>query len=171
MRPRGAQGALVSLDRDGAVRALVGGRNYANSIYNRATQATRQPGSSFKLFVYLTALESGYRPDTVVEDGPIRVGNWSPRNDNGRYVGPVPLRAAFAYSINTVAVRLGPGVGTRSSPTWRSGLGVTSPHQHQTCRWRSARRRCGLIDLDPRPLPAVGARGVAVTPYWQSARA
>ncbi len=93
--PRGAQGALVSLDRDGAVRAMVGGRDYVNSSYNRATQANRQPGSSFKLFVYLTALEAGYRPDN---DGRGRADHdrrLEPRNDNGRYAGPVPVRAGL----------------------------------------------------------------------------
>ena len=104
----------------------------SNSIYNRATQATRQPGSSFKLFVYLTALEAGYRPDTIVEDAPITINGWSPRNDNGRYVGPVPLRAAFAYSINTVAVRLAQEVGTRTVADMAQRFGITTPGRHQS---------------------------------------
>jgi len=161
--PRGAQAALVSLDRDGAVRALVGGRNYTNSIYNRATQATRQPGSSFKLFVYLTALESGYRPDTVVEDGPITVGGWSPRNDNGRYVGPVPLRAAFAYSINTVAVRLAQDVGTRSVADMAQRFGVTS-HVATNPSMALGTSEVRLIDMT-RAYAAVARGGIAVTPY------
>ena len=161
--PRTAQAALVSLDRDGAVRALVGGRNYARSIYNRATQATRQPGSSFKLFVYLTALESGYRPDTVVEDGPITIGGWSPRNDNGRYVGPVPLRAAFAYSINTVAVRLAQDVGTRSIADMAQRFGVTS-HVATNPSMALGTSEVRLIDMT-RAYAAVARGGVAVTPY------
>ena len=124
--PRGAQGALITLDRDGAVRAMVGGRDYVNSSYNRATQANRQPGSSFKLFVYLTALEAGYRPDTIVQDAPITIDGWSPRNDNGRNVGPIPMRVAFAYSVNTVAVRLAQQVGTRAVADMAQRFGITT---------------------------------------------
>jgi len=124
--PEGAQGALVSIDRDGAVRAMVGGRDYLNSSYNRATQAVRQPGSSFKLFVYMTAIESGYRPDTIVHDDAIVINGWSPRNDNGRHVGALPMRVAFAYSINTVAVRLAQEVGTRAVADMAQRFGITT---------------------------------------------
>jgi penicillin-binding protein 1A len=79
------QGALVSLDRDGAVRAMVGGKDYVASIYNRATQATRQPGSAFKLFVYLAALEAGHKPDDMVVDEPVTINGWSPRNSSGAF--------------------------------------------------------------------------------------
>src|SRR5688572_17472989 len=85
--PRGAQGALVAMDRDGAVRAMVGGRDYVTSIYNRATQAARQPGSAFKLFVYLAAIEFGYTPETTVEDKPITINGWSPRNNSRSFAG------------------------------------------------------------------------------------
>jgi penicillin-binding protein 1A len=161
--PQGAQGALVALDRDGAVRALVGGRNYAASIYNRATQATRQPGSSFKLFVYLAALESGYRPDSIVEDEPIRIGNWSPRNDNGRHIGPVPLRAAFAYSINTVAVRLAQDVGTRSVADMAQRFGITS-RVNTNPSMALGTSEVRLIEMT-RAYAAVGRGGIAVTPF------
>jgi penicillin-binding protein 1A len=107
--PKGAQGALVSLDRDGAVRAMVGGRDYVSSIYNRATQATRQPGSAFKLFVYLAALEAGHKVEDRVVDEPVTINGWSPRNNSGRFSGEMTLRSAFAYSINTVAAKLGAG--------------------------------------------------------------
>ena len=161
--PRGAQGALVSLDRDGAVRAMVGGRNYADSIYNRATQANRQPGSSFKLFVYLSALESGYNPDSVVEDAPITVGGWSPRNDNGRNVGPVPVRVAFAYSINTVAVRLAQEVGTRTVADMAQRFGITTRvNTNPSMALGSSEVR--VIDM-ARAYAAVARGGVAVTPY------
>ena len=161
--PRNAQGALVSLDRDGAVRAMVGGRNYVSSIYNRATQATRQPGSSFKLFVYLAALESGYNPDTNVADAPITIGGWSPRNDNGRYVGPVPLRVAFAYSINTVAVRLAQDVGTRAVADMAQRFGITTRvNTNPSMALGSSEVR--LIDMT-RAYAAVARGGVAVTPY------
>ena len=161
--PQGAQGALVALDRDGAVRAMVGGRDYARSIYNRATQATRQPGSSFKLFVYLAALESGYEPDSVVEDSPIRIGGWSPRNDNGRHVGPVAMRAAFAYSINTVAVRIAQDVGTRSVADMAQRFGITT-HINTLPSMALGSSEVRLIDMT-RAYAAVARGGIAVTPY------
>ena len=100
------QGALVAMTPDGAVRALVGGRNYADSQFNRAVAAKRQPGSAFKPFVYLTALEHGLTPDTVREDKPISVKGWQPENYNHEYFGPVTLTKALALSLNTVSVRL-----------------------------------------------------------------
>ena len=161
--PRGAQGALVSLDRDGAVRAMVGGRNYVDSIYNRATQANRQPGSSFKLFVYLAALESGYNPESVVEDGPLTINGWTPRNDSGRYAGPVPLKVAFAYSMNTVAVRLAQEVGTRSVADMAQRFGITTRiNTMPSMALGSSEVR--LIDMT-RAYAAVARGGVAVTPY------
>jgi penicillin-binding protein 1A len=161
--PQGSQGALVALDRDGAVRALVGGRDYASSIYNRATQAVRQPGSSFKLFVYLSALEAGYRVDSIVPDAPITIGNWSPRNDNGRYAGPVPLRTAFAYSINTVAVRLAQDVGTRAVADLAQRLGITTTiGTNPSMALGSSSVR--LLDMT-RAYASVARRGIAVTPY------
>jgi penicillin-binding protein 1A len=100
------QGALVAMTPDGAVRALVGGRNYAESQYNRAVAAKRQPGSAFKPFVYLTALEKGLTPETLREDKPIAVKGWKPENYTREYFGPVSLTQALAMSLNTVAVRL-----------------------------------------------------------------
>ena len=101
-----AQGALVAMTPDGAVRALVGGRNYADSQFNRAVAAKRQPGSAFKPFVYLTALEHGLTPDTVREDKPIKIKGWQPENYSNEYFGPVTLTKALALSLNTVSVRL-----------------------------------------------------------------
>jgi penicillin-binding protein 1A len=100
------QGAVVAMSPDGAVRALVGGRNYAESQFNRAVAAKRQPGSAFKPFVYLTAIEHGLTPDTVREDKPIAIKGWRPENYSHQYYGPVPLRQALAMSLNTVSVRL-----------------------------------------------------------------
>jgi penicillin-binding protein 1A len=101
-----AQGALVAMTPDGAVRALVGGRNYVESQFNRAVAAKRQPGSAFKPFVYLTAIERGMTPDTVRDDRPIEVKGWRPENFNREYFGPVTLSQALAHSLNSVAVRL-----------------------------------------------------------------
>ena len=100
------QGALVAMTPDGVVRALVGGRNYGESQFNRAIDAKRQPGSAFKPFVYLTALEHGLTPDTVREDAPIAVKGWKPENFEHEYLGPVTLTQALANSLNTVSVRL-----------------------------------------------------------------
>jgi penicillin-binding protein 1A len=101
-----AQGALVAMTPDGAVRALVGGRDYADSQFNRAVAAKRQPGSAFKPFIYLTALEHGLTPDSVREDRPINVKGWQPENYGHEYFGPVTLTKALALSLNTVSVRL-----------------------------------------------------------------
>ena len=120
------QGALVALDPDGAVKALVGGRSYADSQFNRAVAAKRQPGSSFKPFVYLAALEKGLRPDTVREDAPITVKGWSPENYSREYFGPVTLTKALAMSLNTVAVRLGLEVGPKTVVRTAHRLGITS---------------------------------------------
>ena len=100
------EGALVAMTPDGVVRALVGGKSYADSQFNRAIAAKRQPGSAFKPFVYLTALEHGLTPDTVREDAPITVKGWKPENYEHEYMGPVTLTQALANSLNTVSVRL-----------------------------------------------------------------
>ena len=100
------QGGLVAMTPDGSVRALVGGRNYADSQFNRAVSAKRQPGSAFKPFIYLTAIEHGLTPDSVREDRPINVKGWQPENYSHEYFGPVTLTKALALSLNTVSVRL-----------------------------------------------------------------
>ncbi|MGA7956370.1 MAG: PBP1A family penicillin-binding protein, partial [Xanthobacteraceae bacterium] len=108
------QAALVAMTPDGAILAMVGGRDYNESQFNRATQARRQPGSLFKAFVYLTALRKGYTPDSVIVDRPISVGDWEPENYGDRYFGPVTLRTAFAHSLNSVAVQLAQAVGIQN---------------------------------------------------------
>jgi len=161
--PGNAQGALVSLDRDGAVRAMVGGKDYVASIYNRATQATRQPGSAFKLFVYLAALEAGHKPDDMVVDEPVTIGGWSPRNSSGRNSGEITLRTAFAYSINTVAAKLGQEVGFGTVADMARRFGLTTPvdtHPAMVLGTSDVR----LIDMT-RAFASVASKGVAVTPY------
>ena len=120
------QGALVSMTTDGAVRALVGGRSYAENQFNRAVAAKRQPGSSFKPFVYLTALEHGLTPDTVREDRPIEIKNWRPENYGHEYYGPVTLTQALAMSLNTVSVRLTLEFGPTNVVRTAHRLGITS---------------------------------------------
>ena len=121
-----SQGALIAMSPDGAIRALVGGRDYSESQFNRATQAQRQPGSSFKVFVYLAALEHGIRPQDHFVDGPIRIGDYQPRNYGGRYQGDVTVADAVAESINTVAVQVEQRVGVDSVIAAARRLGITS---------------------------------------------
>lgn len=120
------QGALVAMTPQGAVRAMVGGRNYADSQFNRAVTAKRQPGSAFKPFVFLTALEHGLRPDSVRQDSPINIKGWAPENYTKEYFGPVTLTQALAMSLNTVAVRLGLEVGARNVVRTAHRLGIAS---------------------------------------------
>jgi penicillin-binding protein 1A len=121
-----SQGALVAMSPDGAVRAMVGGRNYAESQYNRAVTARRQPGSAFKPFVYLTAVEAGLTPDTIRQDAPLEIKGWKPENYTHEYFGAVTLTQALAMSLNTVAVRLGLEVGPKNVVRTAHRLGISS---------------------------------------------
>jgi penicillin-binding protein 1A len=137
------QGAILAMTPDGAVRALVGGRDYTASQFNRAVAAKRQPGSAFKPFVYLTALERGLTPDTVREDRPLELKGWRPENYNREYFGPVTLTRALAMSLNTVAVRLALEVGPQSVARTAHRLGIASK-------------------LDPNPSIALGTSEVSL---------
>jgi penicillin-binding protein 1A len=121
------QAALVAMRPDGRVVAMVGGTDYGKTPFNRATQAQRQPGSSFKLFVYLAALDEGMRPGDIVEDSPIQIDDYAPKNDDGRYRGKISLATAFAASSNVVAVRLAQQFGTAAVIAQARKLGVTAP--------------------------------------------
>jgi len=123
------QGALVALDGQGRIRAYVGGDSYADSQYDRVTEAKRQAGSAFKPFVYLTAMEAGHTPSEPVVDEPLTIGNWSPKNYTGKYLGPITLETALAQSINTVAARLANEVGTNNVAATAHRLGITSQIQ------------------------------------------
>ena len=161
--PPGTQGALVSLDRDGAVRAMVGGTDYVSSIYNRATQAVRQPGSAFKLFVYLAALEAGHKPTDTVVDEPVDIEGWKPRNSSRRFSGEIDLRTAFAFSINTVAAKLGAQVGFDTVADMARRFGITTPiNTHPSMVLGTSDVR--VIDMT-RAFAAVARGGVAVVPY------
>ncbi|WP_323809698.1 transglycosylase domain-containing protein [Sphingobium baderi] len=161
--PKGSQGALVALDRDGAVRAMVGGLDYVTSNYNRATTATRQPGSAWKLFVYMAALEAGYTPDTGVTDEPVTINGWSPRNSNGRFSGDIDVRTAFAYSVNTVAAKLGVEVGFPTIADMARRFGISTPiNTHPSMVLGTSDVR--LIDMT-RAFASVARKGIAVAPY------
>ena len=121
-----AQAALVAMRPDGRVVAMVGGRSYAETPFNRATQALRQPGSAFKLFVYLAAMRAGWTPDSIVEDRPITIGSWTPANSDGVYRGDVTLREAFARSSNAATVRLSESVGRSNVIRAARDLGISS---------------------------------------------
>lgn len=121
------QGAAVIMSPDGAVRALVGGRDYAKSQFNRATEARRQPGSAFKTFVYLAAAERGLKPDDTVLDAPIKIQNWQPRNFDGRFSGDISVRDAFARSVNTAAIRIAQQAGIDNVVRTAQRLGIDSP--------------------------------------------
>ncbi|TFI59699.1 PBP1A family penicillin-binding protein [Sphingomonas parva] len=138
-----AQVALVAMRPDGRVVAMVGGKDYARSPFNRATQARRQPGSTFKLFVWLAALRAGMDPDDVIEDTPLRIGDWQPKNYGNRYRGRLTLREALAVSSNVGAVRIAQRVGMDNVIRAARDLGVTSP-------------------LDPNPSLALGTSGVSL---------
>ena len=122
-----AQAALVAMRPDGRVVAMVGGKNYADSPFNRVTQARRQPGSAFKLFVYLAALRAGWTPDSMIEDEPITIDGWTPVNSDGVYRGQITLREAFARSSNAATVRLSEAVGRGNVIRAARDLGITTP--------------------------------------------
>jgi penicillin-binding protein 1A len=161
--PLGAQGALVSLDRDGAIRAMVGGRDYVTSLYNRATQATRQPGSAFKLFVYLSALEAGHTPNDTVVDEPVTINGWTPRNNSRRHSGSITIRDAFAHSINTISAKLGQEVGFRTVADMAQRFGITTEvNTHPSMVLGTSDVR--LLDMT-RAFASVASKGNAVVPY------
>jgi penicillin-binding protein 1A len=161
--PDGAQGALVAMDRDGAVRAMVGGKDYVSSIYNRATQAVRQPGSAFKLFVYLSALESGMKPTDTIVDEPVTIDGWSPRNSTRTNLGPVSLREAFSRSINTISAKIGAQVGFSTIADMARRFGITTPiATYPSMVLGSSDVR--LLDMT-RAFASIQNKGVAVTPY------
>jgi penicillin-binding protein 1A len=158
-----SQAALVAIAGDGGVRAMVGGRNYQESEFNRVTEAKRQPGSAFKPFVYLAAMEKGETPWSVRVDRPLRIGNWTPQNYSGGYSGAMPLITAFARSVNTIAVQLGEEVGRDTVVRVARRLGVRSRLDAQPTL------ALGTEVLTPLELTAAfvpfANGGTAITPY------
>ena len=161
--PDGLQGALVSMERDGAVRAMVGGKDYITSNYNRAVTAQRQPGSSWKLFVYLAAIEAGHKPDEGIVDEPVTIDDWSPRNDERRFFGQINIRTAFALSLNTVAAKLGQLLGFDTVADMARRFGITTPiNTHPSMVLGTS--DVHLIDMT-RAFAEVDNKGVMVVPY------
>jgi penicillin-binding protein 1A len=158
-----SEAALITVAPDGAVRALLGGRDYHESQFNRAIQAMRQPGSSFKPIVYLTAIEEGLSPDEVIPDEPLTIGDYSPTNYENKYLGPITVRQALAESINTVAVRVLERAGIGKVIETAKDLGITSPLEHD------AALALGASEVTPLELTTVyaslAAGGKAITPY------
>ena len=161
--PAGAQGALIAMARDGAVKAMVGGRDYVASNYNRAVTARRQPGSSWKLFVYIAALEDGVLPDDREVDAPVTIDGWSPRNSNGRFIGPVTVTQAFALSINTVAARLANRVGFDTVAAVARRFGITTPIDRRPAMTLGT-SDATLIEMTA-AYAAIANNGAAVRPY------
>jgi penicillin-binding protein 1A len=158
-----SEGAMVVLDTTGAVTAMVGGRSYKKSQYNRVTKAKRQPGSAFKPFVYLTAFQDGYKPDSVEVDEPISIAGWAPENYKQKYVGAVTLEQAFAQSINTVAAKLANAVGPENVALTAERLGIMSPLGHD------ASIALGTSEVTPLELTSAfvpfANGGMAIQPY------
>ncbi|WP_244909324.1 transglycosylase domain-containing protein [Nitrospirillum viridazoti] len=157
------QAAVVIMAPDGAVKAMVGGRDYDESQFNRATQALRQPGSSFKPFVYLAALEAGRTPDDLILDAPYKRGKWEPKNYEPGYMGEIPLRTALAHSVNTATIRLLESVGIDRAIAVARRLGITAPLR------RDLSLALGTSEVTPLELTgaytAIANGGRAVFPY------
>ncbi len=157
------QAALVAMSPDGGVRALIGGRDYDASEFNRATKAHRQPGSSFKPFVYLAALRAGWSPESVIDDAPVHIGTWSPSNYENKYQGAITLATALAHSSNTGTVRLIQSVGVEPVRRVAAQFGITSP------LGKDLSLALGTSEVTPLELTRAYAglvnRGVPVTPY------
>jgi penicillin-binding protein 1A len=162
-RRKARQAAVVVLGRDGAVRALIGGRDYGQTQFNRAVAALRQPGSSFKLFTFLAALESGMTPSSTVLDAPIRVGGWAPDNYEGRYMGEVTLADALAHSLNSATVRLIQHVGAHRVTALARRLGITTPIP-DNLSIALGTSEVSLLELTG-AYAAVASDGIGVWPY------
>lgn len=158
-----SEGAVVILDRNGAVKAMAGGYDYNKSQFNRATQALRQAGSSFKLFVYLAAFEKGFKPDELISDEPIKIGNWEPQNYDKRFHGAVSLKQAFAQSLNVATVDLATYLSLDDIIDMALKLGITSGVKDEPSIILGA-SEVRVIDMAA-AYTATANGGYAVTPY------
>src|SRR6185437_1990512 len=157
------QGALVAMTPDGAIRVMVGGDDYADSQFNRATQALRQPGSSFKPVVYLTGVERGLRPSDHFIDQPIRIGKWQPHNFENKYRGDVTVSEALALSLNSVAAQVVQRYGVNNVIATARQLGITSELVHDASLALGT-SEVSLIELTAAYAPFASG-GVGAWPY------
>jgi penicillin-binding protein 1A len=158
-----SQMALVTLGKDGAVLAMLGGRDYRESQFNRVTQALRQPGSSFKPFVFLAAMESGYSPDDLIEDAPFREGSYKPENYEGKYYGDISLTQALAFSLNTATIRLLKQVGVSKLADVTQRLGFTRKFKAELATGLGA-SEASLMEM-VNAYAVIANDGYAVWPY------
>ena len=162
-RLRVSQGAIVVMKPDGAVTAMIGGRDYGDSVFNRATRARRQPGSAFKPFVYLAAVENGISPWDLRTDGPVDIGGWQPTNYGGREYGTLTLASALAHSVNTITASLAQEVGIRTVIAVAREVGISSPLV------ANASLALGTSEVTPLELTAAyatfAAGGLKAVPY------
>lgn len=157
------QGAVVILDKHGAVKAMVGGTNYARSQFNRAVQALRQPGSAFKTFVYITAIQQGAKPEDVIEDKPLTLKNWAPTNHDKKYYGDVSLRFAFAKSLNLATINLAQKTGIKNIINTAKKMGISSPLENDLSLSLGT-SGVKLIDMAA-AYASIANGGLAVWPY------
>lgn len=158
-----SQGAVVILDKYGAIKAMVGGINYNKSQFNRAVQALRQPGSAFKPFVYITALQKGYKPDSIIKDTPLSIKGWKPENADKKYYGDVTLRHALAKSLNLATINLAEQLSIKDIIRNARRMGITTPLQN------SPSLALGTMEVKVIDMAAAYAslanKGFAVYPY------
>ena len=157
--------AVVVMNKDGAILAMVGGKNYKESQFNRAVYAKRQAGSTFKTFVYLTAFENGFKPNDIFVDKKVSIGNWIPENFNNRYYGNVTLKHAFANSLNSVAVQLANKLGTDKIIETASKLGITSEIKRNDQTIALGSSEVSLLELTT-AYATIANDGTAVIPYY-----
>jgi penicillin-binding protein 1A len=160
-----SQIAVILMDKKGAIRAMVGGRDYQKSQFNRAIYSKRQAGSAFKIFVYLTALQSGFEPDDLVEDKEFTLGEWSPKNYNEKYYGEVTLRESFAKSLNSVAVQLTGTLNRDDILNNALKMGITSKIDNQDATFSLGTAQVSLFEM-VNSYASLASGGEAVLPYF-----
>lgn len=163
VKRRAGQGAVVVLDAEGGIRAMVGGKDYGRSQYNRAVRARRQPGSAFKPFIYLAALENGWSPNDMIEDAPVTVGDWRPENYGDKYLGRVTLTEALARSANTASVRLSEAIGRDKGIEMAHRLGINSDIPDQPSMVLGT-AEVSVLEMAAAYAP-IGNGGMAVVPH------
>jgi penicillin-binding protein 1A len=159
-----SQIALILMKKDGAILAMVGGKNYRKSPFNRAVYSQRQAGSAFKIFVYLTAMQNGYSPDDLIEDKKVSLGSWEPENYNKKYYGEVTLRQAFAKSLNSVSVQLTAKLNREDIINNALKMGIISKVDSKDATLALGTTEVSLFEL-VNSYAAIASDGKAILPY------